>query len=76
MKKKPKLKPHSKYTWRQAPDSVLLAHLPTSHRLDRAESLCPTLSTVERAVAGEAVAAAIIAAWQPSFRVVHREVVR
>ena len=64
-----KLKKPSKYTWRQAPDSVLLAHLPDSHRLDRAESLCPTLSTIERAVDGEILARAIIASWQPTFHV-------
>jgi hypothetical protein len=60
-------------TWRVAPDSVLLAHLPTSHLLDRAESLCPTLSTIERAadatVPGHRAARAIIAAWQPVFKV-------
>ena len=64
-----KLKAKSKYTWRQAPDSVLLAHLPDSHRLDRAESLCPTISTIERAVDGEVLARAIIAAWQPTFSI-------
>lgn len=69
-----KLKPRSKYTWRQAPDSVLLAHLPDSHRLDHAESLCPTLSTIERAVDGEVLARAIIAAWQPTFHATRREV--
>jgi hypothetical protein len=65
--KKTRLKHRSKYTWRDAPDSVLLAHLPTNHRLDRAESLCPTVSTVERAADGEAVAAAIISHWQADF---------
>lgn len=53
MARKTRCKPKSSYTWRQAPDSVLLAHLPTSHHLDRAETLCPTLSTVERAVSGD-----------------------
>ena len=74
MAKKTRLKHRSKYTWRDAPDSVLLAHLPTNHRLDRAESLCPTVGTVQRAVDGEAVAAAIIAHWRPDFRPYIRQV--
>jgi hypothetical protein len=76
VKRTPRTKPKSPYTWRQAPDSVLLAHLPTNHTLDRPESICPTASTVERAVAGEAVAAEIIAAWRPDYRefVVYSEV--
>jgi hypothetical protein len=74
VKRTPRTKPKSPYTWRQAPDEVLLAHLPDSHSLDRAESICPTASTVERAAAGEKVARAIIDAWKPKFEVTYGEV--
>ena len=48
---------------RSVPDSHLLAHVPPT--LDRAESLCPSPSTVERAAASDdPVARAIIDAWQ------------
>jgi hypothetical protein len=65
--KKPRLKRPSRYTWRDAPDSVLLSHLPDSHELDRAESLCPTVSTIQRYVDGEETARGVIDAWCPDY---------
>ena len=45
-----------------------IAELPSQPGPDRrAESLCPTASTIERAAAGEKVASAIIASWRPDF---------
>ena len=66
-KARARLKPRSKYTWRDAPDSVLLSHLPDSHQLDRAESLNPNLRTMDRYLAGEQTAVAIISSWQPDY---------
>jgi hypothetical protein len=56
-------KPKSKKEWnRSIPDSVLLCR-GTSTVFDHAESLHPTIATVERALAGEARARSIIASW-------------
>lgn len=74
LSRKPRLKRPSRYTWRDAPDSVLLSHLPASHELDRAESLCPTVNTIQRYVDGEETAVGIIDSWQPDFSSLIREV--
>ena len=56
-------KPKSKKAWnRSIPDSILLIRS-RANALKPAESLCPTLATVERAISGEARAREIIAAW-------------
>ena len=50
-----------------------IAELPSQSAPDeRPESLCPTAGTMWRYLRGEATARAIITAWQPTFRVVHR----
>jgi len=56
-------KPKPKKGWnRNIPDSVLLVHS-SANTLRKAESLSPTLSTIGRALHGEARARAIIDAW-------------
>jgi hypothetical protein len=56
-----KVKP--KKVWnRNIPDSVLLCRGTSSLR-DNPESLHPSISTIERALAGEARAREIISAW-------------
>jgi hypothetical protein len=69
-----------KKTWsRDIPDSILLCHS-TRSALDRAESLNPDVSTIEKALGleggtgAQAAAAAIIAAWAPKFRITYQEV--
>jgi hypothetical protein len=54
--------------WRNIPDEVILALV--SHQLDRAESLCPGPSTVERAASGDPIAVGIIDSWKPIFTIV------
>ena len=51
--------------WRNIPDEVILALVP--QQLERAESLCPGPSTVERACMGDSLAIAITEAWRPIF---------
>jgi hypothetical protein len=51
--------------WRNIPDEVILALVP--QQLERAESLCPSASTVERACMGDSLAIAITEAWRPVF---------
>ena len=53
--------------WRSVPDEVILALVP--QQLERAESLCPGPSTVERACMGDPIARAIAEAWKPVFLV-------
>ena len=50
-----------KRSWRDVPDEVLLCLLP--QELPRAESLCPSASTVERSAFGDPRAMAITEAW-------------
>jgi hypothetical protein len=59
----PKPKPKTNTRWRNTPDEILLARS-TKQDLRRAESLCPTHATVERAaLTDDPAARAIIDAW-------------
>lgn len=55
----PKPKPEPK--WRSVPDEVILRLTPATH--GSTESLCPTPSTVYRAIAGDPAARSVIDAW-------------
>jgi hypothetical protein len=69
-----------KINWENVAWGVVLAHAPKQAGLASAESLHPSLLTIERSIWGrgeaQESAAAIIAAWRPQFRVVYREVAR
>lgn len=54
-----KRKPQPK--WRNVPDEVILRMTPTTH--GSTESLCPTPSTVYRAISGDPTAREVINAW-------------
>lgn len=54
-----KQKPQPK--WRNVPDEVLLRMTPASR--GSSESICPTPSTVLRAITGDPTARAVINAW-------------
>lgn len=75
--KKSSLHRKARRNWRNTPDNILclgtavedavgrLVFIP----VERAESLCPDASTVERAALGDSRAAAIILAWRFNFPV-------
>lgn len=75
--KKSSLHRKARRNWRNTPDSILclgtavedaagrLVFIP----VERAESLCPDASTIERAAFGDSRAAAIILAWRFAYPV-------
>lgn len=65
MNSKPKAAAAKRPKWRAVPDEIILALCP--QQLQRAESLCPSASTVERAASGDPIAVAIAASWRPIF---------
>jgi hypothetical protein len=65
MKKSKKRRP----SWRDIPDSVLLAATPIK-RIEKPESLNPSPSTIERAIMGHPEAMAIIDSYAFRFPVV------
>jgi hypothetical protein len=72
MKDRKTVSSRKRRSWRDVPDEVLLCLAPKGEAT-RAESLCPSASTCERAVFGDPRATAIILAWRFDFPVVRGE---
>jgi len=58
-----KTRRRTRKTWESVPDDILCINSPRT-ALDRPESLCPTLSTIDHFVAGMPEAQAIIHSYQ------------